>query len=294
MSAAAPLRILVVYKKSQLMLYREHQPETLAEIALREPGLLAKFEEVHEENSRAIRQIRGAIESRGIQATFRYRASHQRPDRFDLVISVGGDGTLLDVAHHVLHAPLLGVNSSKHSIGHFCATKTAEFGEFIDRYIAGEIPIVKLTRLQAHVNDEAHAVPVLNEALLAHVDPGGVSRYVIRVDDQAEEHKSSGVWMSTAAGSSGAIRSAGGELMKATDARIQYLVREPYRWGGLPFALAQGFVDSELQFLCKTRTAALFLDGHRVKLPLSLGDRVRITKHPCPLHIVGYQRQHKD
>ena len=103
MASPGQLRFLVVYKKSQLMLYREHQPETLAEIERREPKLLAKFIEVHEENSQAIRRIRGEIEKRGIEATFRYRANHQRPDRYDLVISVGGDGTLLDVAHHVLH-----------------------------------------------------------------------------------------------------------------------------------------------------------------------------------------------
>ncbi|MEC8025167.1 MAG: NAD(+)/NADH kinase [Myxococcota bacterium] len=292
MGATGSLRLLVVYKKSQLMLYREHQPETLKEISAREPELLTKFIEAHEENSQAIRTIRTEIESRGIDATFRYRASHQRPDRYDLVISVGGDGTLLDVAHHVLDAHLLGVNSSKNSIGHFCATKAAQFGEFIEQYLQGDIPIVQLTRLQARVNGETRDVPVLNEALLAHVDPGGVSRYVIRVDGQAEEHKSSGVWMSTAAGSSGAIRSAGGTLMDAGDTRIQYLVREPYRWGGLPFTLNHGFVKSEVECLCKTRTAALFLDGHRVKLPLSLGDRIRISRHPHPLNIVGYNRQH--
>jgi NAD+ kinase len=290
MASSGQLRLLVVYKKSQLMLYREHQPETLAEIERREPELLAKFIEVHEENSQAIRKIRGAIESRGIDATFRYRANHQRPDRYDLVISVGGDGTLLDVAHHVLHAPLLGVNSSKHSIGHFCATKSADFSDFIDRYINGEVPTVKLTRLQAHINDSPYEVPVLNEALLAHVEPGGVSRYTISIDGHSEEHKSSGVWMSTAAGSSAAIRSAGGELMQASDTRIQFLVREPYRWGGLPFNLERGYVDNAINYLCKTRTAALFLDGHRIKIPLSLGDRVRISRHPNPLNVVGFSR----
>ena len=38
--------------------------------------------------------------------------------------------------------------------------------------------------------------------------------------------------------------------------------REPYRWGGLPFNLAHGFVESSIDYLCQLELA-LFLDATR-------------------------------
>ena len=117
-----------------------------------------------------------------------------------------------------------------------------------------------------------------------------MSRYTISVGDVTEEHKSSGVWISTAAGSSAAIRSAGGVLMDPTDVRMQYVVREPYRWGGLPFVLDKGIIDGPIRIMSKMRTGGIYLDGHREQLSLAVGDRVFVDVHPNPLLAVGFRR----
>ena len=46
----------------------------------------------------------------------------------DLVVAVGGDGTLLAASHNVVDVPILGVNSAPgHSVGFFCAAKRPTF-----------------------------------------------------------------------------------------------------------------------------------------------------------------------
>ncbi|HIA01891.1 MAG TPA: hypothetical protein EYN06_08060 [Myxococcales bacterium] len=282
-------RLLVVYKKSQLDLYREHEPSSIEYLRQREANLLQRFERAHQENKQAIESVRLAISGRDITAHYAYRAEHESGREYDLVVSVGGDGTLLDVSHTVKHTPLMGVNSAPgSSVGHFCAVNAAQFGEALDQWAQGELKVSKLNRLQVSVNGQPHRTPVLNEMLYAHTVPGAVSRYLLRAGDIEEEHKSSGIWISTAAGSTAAIRSAGGEVMQASDTRLQFVVREPYNSND-PKQLLRGFSETPIHLLSKMRSAALYLDGHRRQIELSLGDRVVVGAHPHPLELVGYR-----
>jgi NAD+ kinase len=283
-------RLLVVYKKSQLDLYREHEPSSIEFLRRREPNLLERFELAHQENKVAIDLIRQAIGKRDVDARFAYRAEHESGREYDLVISVGGDGTLLDVSHTVKKTPLMGVNSSPgSSVGHFCAVDAVGFGDALDQWLDDTLHTALLNRLQVTVNGQVHPTPVLNEMLYAHTVPGAVSRYVIRCGDIEEEHKSSGIWISTAAGSTAAIRSAGGQVMKASDNRLQFIVREPYQWFDHSLQLLHGFSEEPIKLLGKMRSAALYLDGHRRQIEMTVGDRVIVGSHPYPLKLVGYK-----
>ena len=291
---ARPLRLLVVYKKSMLELYLEHETEAMHEMKDREPALYERFQSVHEDNEKAINSVREQIVSRGHQATFIHRAEALPDQDSDLILSVGGDGTLLDVSHYIKNQWVLGVNSAPDtSVGHYCATNCHGIGALLDRLQAGEIQPAPLNRLQITINGKIVEPPVLNDVLLAHVVPGAVSRYIISCNGNTEEHKSSGVWISTATGSTAAIQSAGGVRMDSMDKRVQYLVRELYAGPGKSYAIQKGFVEDGIEFLCKMRTGALFLDGHRERIALSLGDRVQIRPHPSPLNLLGF-RHHTD
>jgi NAD+ kinase len=284
-------RLLVVYKKSQLELYREHDPEAGRVLSEREPELWERFTTSHDQNALAIERVTSAIRERSLTAEFVYRADTETADGFDLVISVGGDGTLLDVSHSVFSKPLLGVISSESSVGYFCGTDASGFADTLDGWLGGQRETTDLTRLQVSVNGTAYAIPILNEVLYSAIVPASVSRYVMRVGDIVEEHKSSGIWISTAAGSTAAIRSAGGQLMEPSDTRIQYIVREPFLFAGIQHQLTRDIVDQPIEVMSKMRTAAIYVDGHREQIWLSLGDRVRIDRHPYPLRLVGFTRR---
>lgn len=282
-------RLLVVYKKSQLELYQEHEPEAIEYLRAREPQLLARFEHAHKLNSQAIDKVGSAATKLGFDAECVYRADHEAGNLFSLVISVGGDGTLLDVSQTLRDVPIMGVNSSPTmSVGHFCCTDADGFATALEQWRDGQLESAVLNRLQITVNGTPNPTPVLNEMLYAHTVPGAVSRYVFRCGDAEEEHKSSGIWISTAAGSTAAILSAGGHIMDAEDPRLQFVVREPYKRAA-EYKLLRGTTDNELEILSKMRTAALYLDGHRHQIELRLGDRVIVGSHPNPLKLVGFK-----
>ena len=67
--------------------------------------------------------------------------------------------------------------------------------------------------------------PALNDVLVAHVQPAATSRYRLTLGRRSEEHRSSGLWVATAAGSTAGIRSAGGRPMPLTSRRIQFRAR---------------------------------------------------------------------
>jgi NAD+ kinase len=216
-----------------------------------------------------------------------------------LVVTVGGDGTLLAASHHVGSIPILGVNSSpEHSVGFFCPAHIGNLEPTLERALDGTLPSVALSRMQVNVNSRIVSRRVLNEALFCHAIPAATSRYIVSLRGKSEEQRSSGVWVSTAAGSTGAARSAGGRLLPFTSRRLQLIVREPYleaRREAQPFPVELDRLTFEppesVALLSKMEDARLYLDGPFRQVPVGLGDRVTCSVSNEPLHVFGLGRR---
>lgn len=212
-----------------------------------------------------------------------------------LVVTVGGDGTLLAASHHVSAIPILGVNSSpEHSVGFFCPAHLGNLNATLQRALDGTLPSVLLSRMQVSVNNRICSRRVLNEALFCHASPAATSRYVVTFGGESEEQRSSGVWVSTAAGSTGAARSAGGRVLPFASRKLQLVVREPYvesrrRTRPAPVALNHIIFEppDTLMLLSKMEDARLYLDGPYRQIPVGLGDRVVCSLSDEPLHVLG-------
>ena len=208
----------------------------------------------------------------------------------DLVVTVGGDGTFLR-ASHVLTGlgpddgpPMLGVNSAtSSSVGYFCAATAASFAAILDKIDSGACHSEGLWRMQVSVNDTLLPVHVLNDVLLAHSVPAETSRYVLEVAGRRQDQKSSGIWVSTAAGSTGAMRAAGGRVQPLDGRSLQFRVREPMSW---PFAgapLVDGLFDDELVVTSRMLAGEIYLDGGHLRRRFGFGDRIRFTPSPRPM-----------
>lgn len=216
-----------------------------------------------------------------------------------LVVTVGGDGTLLAASHHVGSIPILGVNSSpEHSVGFFCPAHIGNLEPTLERALDGTLTSVALSRMQVSVNGRIVSRRVLNEALFCHAIPAATSRYVVSFRGKSEEQRSSGVWVSTAAGSTGAARSAGGRLLPFTSRQLQLIVREPYleaRRELVPIPVELDRLTFEppdtLALLSKMEDARLYLDGPFRQVPVGLGDRVVCCVSNEPLHVFGLGRR---
>lgn len=197
----------------------------------------------------------------------------------DLVISIGGDGTLLNSSHYVRGAAMLGVNSAPgDSVGHFCSVNRKSFEQRLDAILRDKLKPKQLARLQVTLDEKVLPELALNDILIAHDCPAATTRYLIKVGRREEEHRSSGVWISTAAGSTAGIRSAGGKIMPPGSRRMQFLVRELYREPKRSYQLTRGFVEADGQIVIASKMAKgeLYIDGARTFYEFPFGARARI------------------
>jgi NAD+ kinase len=217
---------------------------------------------------------------------------------FDLVVTVGGDGTLLSASHQVgPGTPLLGINSAPdHSVGFFCGASKGRTGAALHAALSGEMHATELTRMRVDLNGRCLHARILNEALFCHASPAATSRYILRVQSggrtEEEEQRSSGMWVGPAAGSTAAQRSAGGRVLPITSKDIQFVVREPYTPVGVPLRLALGTIDesSRIEIRNKMRESKIFVDGHHIVYTATIGDVMILRRSDETLTVLGMRR----
>ncbi|KAG8386484.1 hypothetical protein BUALT_Bualt03G0153400 [Buddleja alternifolia] len=239
-----------------------------------------------------------------------FRSDLSEPIRdVDLVITVGGDGTLLQASHFMDDSvPVLGVNSdptrpqevvelseefdATRSTGYLCAANANNFEQILDGILKNHHEPSKLARMAVSVNSKVISTSALNDILLAHPCPAAVSRFSFRIKKNGEHlssllhSRSSGLRISTAAGSTAAILSAGGSKMPILSKELQYLVREPIS-PGVTSHLMHGFVKSnetmDISWFC--REGLLYIDGCHVVHSIQLGDTIELSSGAPPLKV---------
>jgi NAD+ kinase len=248
----------------------------------------------HDSHLFAMNKIRQILDKKKISTVWRYDLRGIIPDTFDLVIAIGGDGTVLHASHAIGETAVLAINSStKTSVGYFTAGNADNFETVLDKALENELPVNRLYRMEVKVNGEVVNSRVLNDVLFCHECPASTTRYIICHNKKSEDQMSSGVWISTAAGSTAAIKAAGGIPMGANTQKIQYKVREPGPGGGsrgLIFPkMVSGIIDTNDIFYIRSRTvsARLYIDGPHVVIPVNFGDIVTFTGGSPPINILG-------
>jgi NAD+ kinase len=237
-----------------------------------------------------------ALRRAGVPLLLLGRAGLQAVPAASLVVTVGGDGTFLRAAHFLRATPMLGVNSDpRHSRGAFCCCTGGTFAATLERWLRGRAPVVPLHRLAVAINGRRVREPVLNDLLVTHGNPAATARYVLQAGRRTEEQLSSGLWVATAAGSTGAALSAGGCVLPLSSHRIQFVVREPYPAQRVRYRLTEGTMPpgAVLSVTALVPGMAIYLDGPAVRYPLAFGDRCVVGDARLPLQAVGVTRQNK-
>ena len=282
------MRALVVYKKSHYELYEARTGiRTLREQA---HPFVRSMMSSHDANQRTLAAVHRAFEAVGVPYECIYRGELRSAAGYDLLCSVGGDGTFLEVARHSVATPVLGINSDpQRSIALFCAADQHTVRQRLEAVLAGQLHEVRLARIRVAVNGAPLGFYALNDLLFCHANPAAMTAYTLRIGDAKEAQKSSGVWFASAAGSTAAIRSAGGRRLPLRSRRLQYLVREPYIADGPPYRLGKGLVgpDAQAELTSKTRQGRLYIDGSHRHVPCGLGDVLQVSTAAPPLRVLG-------
>jgi NAD+ kinase len=295
-------RVLVLLKRSSYTKYvvQGHDPRVESLLKANDPTV-ARMIPSHRDHAQTVEEVSRALKEAGADTTFHDdpRKTHAADRPYDLVVTVGGDGTLLAASHQIgAETPLLGVNSApNHSVGFFCAAKKGTAKETIRAALEGKLKKATLTRMRVDINEICVHRRVLNEALFCHASPAATSRYILRVirpnrTFEEEEHRSSGMWIGPAAGSTAAQRSAGGRVLPLTSAKIQFVVREPYAPLGEKMRITLGLVEEGgcLVVRNKMRQAKIFLDGDHTCFDVTIGDVITMKKSDEPLVVLGLTR----
>jgi NAD+ kinase len=151
----------------------------------------------------------------------------------DLVVALGGDGTLLRASRMVagMEVPVLGVNLGQ--LGFLTAATEDELGPALERMLQGKYTLDARFTLKATVLDpagrEQATLHALNDFVLHQVGVARVTRLQLSVGAEGEEEKlgsftGDGVILSTPTGSTAYSLSAGGPIIQP---RMECMVLTP-------------------------------------------------------------------
>lgn len=244
----------------------------------------------HDEHQAALVKTRAALER------FRLQYREVNVDQADWVpdadteylITLGGDGTLLAASHKVQTTGivLIGIRSSGTSVGYLCAGGIDRVDAILEDLLNNRLKILESSRLQVEVypadgGSSYVTPPALNDFLYSNANPAATTKYRLSLGDRSETHKSSGLWVSTAVGSSAGIFAAGGVIMPKSDKKFQYVVRELMRASGRNFGLVNGFFDPDEKTLIvenRCERAIVAADGNHGVTHINWGDKFRFHR----------------
>ena len=285
------LQSVLLSTKQTAYEYYKKQYDNLREVLPVED--LAAIKQGHDEHYASLNHIRKTLDSKGIsyqRVYMPYAAYEEFKDR-DLIIAVGGDGTVLNTAHYILDStPLLAVKSEKRSVGGLCAISAAEFESALEKIMRDCAKIESWTRVEGKMGNKTDLA--LNEISVAH-KYGGFARYEIRLNDLGEEHGGTGMLISTGSGSRAwyaNIPGSDGEFPRTAE-ELRFIARECWKDAG--YRLSKGSINKdqmiEIRSLMNIDGVVMF-DGDCQKRMYDFGRgaslRIKISDKPLRMIVV--------
>lgn len=207
------------------------------------------------------------------------------PEKVDLVVVLGGDGTLLSVAYRAARAgvPVMGVDLGR--LGFLTEIPVGEARLTLDSMLAGEVQSLISPRrlIEARCRRRVHLC--LNDVV---INKGALSRMVqiaIRIDNkEIAVLKADGVIVATPTGSTAYSLSAGGPIVQP---RVPAVVLSPICPHTLTFRPMVISTESTigLKLITDGEEVYLTLDGQRGGY-LKKNDEVEVRTSPLELKLV--------
>lgn len=217
-----------------------------------------------------------------------YTAVEEGVRQCDIVISVGGDGTILKCARYAsrLDKKLLGINCGR--LG-FMATLEREELLQLSKLVSADYLVDERMMLDAEVisdSGESVVLTALNEAVISSGYGSGIHDFTVLADGlTVSSLRADGLIFSTPTGASGYSLSAGGPLIEPTLDCIEFTQICPHSL----FARTMLFAPEkqiEVRFKAEGKCSAeLRVDG-RKPLLLSEKDKLFIRRSPLRLKLI--------
>jgi len=199
--------------------------------------------------------------------------------RADLLITFGGDGTLLSVARSApKDVPVLGVNMG--TLGFLTEVTVEEFPSVLESVLAGKHSTEERVTFDVIVEGpqrEKRSYRVLNDATINKSALARIIEMRVTVSGQfVSTFRADGLVVSTPTGSTAYNLSAGGPIVYATMGAVVITPICPHMLTNRPIVLPDA-LEVEIGIVTKNQEIFLTLDGQE-GLPITEHDRVCVRK----------------
>ena len=199
--------------------------------------------------------------------------------RVDLLVAIGGDGTMLHAARHVAPrgVPLLGVNRGR--LGFLTDVPPDEMIDALDAVLAGDFLAERRLMLEAHIGTRAQGF-ALNDVVLQKGETGRMLDFVTSVDGSyVNTHRGDGLIVATPTGSTAYALSCGGPIIQPDVDALVMVPICPHTLSERPLVLrASSTIEIELE-AGAAGTAHVVCDGEDLG-PIEETERLQIKVAP--------------
>jgi len=215
------------------------------------------------------------------------------PAHADLLVVLGGDGTLLSMARNVAEfgTPLLGVNLG--DLGFLTATTTDEMIPAVDAFLAGRMAVEERMMLTARVTRGGQRVfeqVALNDVVITKSAMSRIINLSVTVENEtATAYRADGLIISTPTGSTAYCLSAGGPILFPTMDAIVLVPIASHTLTNRPIVLPG---THRLGVTLNTaQEVMLTLDG-QVGFELHEHDRIEVGQSQARVRLVRFPERH--
>jgi hypothetical protein len=221
-------------------------------------------------------------------------------DRFlfaddDVIVALGQDGLVANVAKYLRGQPVIGLNSDPGRFpGKLVAHAPEAAADLLADLAAGRARIDRRTMVEART-DDGQSVLALNEVFVGHASHQS-ARYLLEAAGRTERQSSSGLIVATGTGATGWAASINGERARRIDLpgpgdpALAWFVREAWGSGVTGTTLTEGVLapPATLQVTCELGDGAVvFGDGIEAdRLEPDWGQRVTVGVAETALALV--------
>jgi NAD kinase len=296
MSTLTPRAVFVTRETDFEMLLARHATREQARFFLETRGQqLSQVEAQHERMQAVLRTARASVPAEWRHAFVK----RQDLDRFlfsadDLIVIVGQDGLVANVAKYLTGQPVIGVNPLPDVYdGVLVRLPVGQLETILTATVAGEIGVEQRTMATA-VLDQGETILALNEIFVGHRSHQS-ARYTLSVGDRSEYQSSSGVIAATGTGRTGWARSIIESIhvpieLEPTEPALAFLVREPFPSIATGTEIRAGKLTADpLHVISKMNEGGvIFADGvEQDFLEFNWGRQVSISKADRTLRLVA-------
>jgi len=291
-------RVVVITRETEYeSLLAHHATRGQAEFFLSSRGQsIEELEARHQRFEQALHHVMHIIPTEWR----RNRVRRDELDRFlfepeDLVIAVGQDGLVANVAKYLDGQLVIGVNPDKSLFDGILVPFAAEqVGDILAPTLHGDIDIQRRTMAMAQM-DDGQKLLALNEIFLGHQSHQS-ARYEINCPSRQEHHSSSGIIVATGTGATGWARSIHRErhdqieLPAPEENRLAFYVREAFPSVATGTSLTSGLLQNDEQLKVRSEMnngGVIFGDGIEADyLEFNWGRTVRLGIADTTLNLV--------